>query len=105
MSLQTFPRRLQNMTHPLRRTASLKPSATLRARVAHSVGSQTNEMSDTLERTIGFVRTKAKTGIKTLSSTRIGAIPRNDDTCVASLSLAFWQETRITSWPITSISR
>ena len=47
--------------------ASNRTKSTVRARVEHVFGAQTNDMGGTLVRTIGLVRAKAKIGMKNLA--------------------------------------
>ncbi|VDS10502.1 hypothetical protein PARHAE_03718 [Paracoccus haematequi] len=46
---------------------SNRTKSSVRARVEHVFGAQTNDMGGTLLRTIGLVRTKAKIGMKNLA--------------------------------------
>jgi len=47
--------------------ASNRTKSTVRARVEHVFGAQTNDMGGTLVRTIGLVRAKARIGMKNLA--------------------------------------
>ncbi|HHV69024.1 MAG TPA: transposase, partial [Ochrobactrum intermedium] len=47
--------------------ASNRTKSTVRARVEHVFGAQTNDMGGTLVRTIGLMRAKAKIGMKNLA--------------------------------------
>lgn len=49
------------------RKSSNRTKSTVRARVEHVFGAQTNDMGGTLVRTIGLVRAKAKIGMKNLA--------------------------------------
>jgi hypothetical protein len=44
-----------------------RTKSTVRIRVVHVLGAQTNDMGGTLVRTIGLVRAKAKIGMKNLA--------------------------------------
>ena len=47
--------------------ASNRTKSTIRVRVEHVFGAQTNDMGGTLVRTIGLIRAKAKIGMKNLA--------------------------------------
>jgi len=58
--------------------ASNRTKSTVRARVEHVFGAQTNDMGGTLVRTIGLIRAKAKIGMKNLAYNmrRLGQLHR-----------------------------
>ena len=78
--LRSYVHRKGTRSKPLTRQArgSNKTKSSVRVRVEHIFGAQTNDMGGTLVRTIGIVRAKAKIGLKNIAYNirRLGQLQR-----------------------------